>query len=145
MSGLASKEHCFSDFIIRLAEELDARSIPIVYTVGVAGITPELRYLEGRGISLKINELSDVHKLNGVFDRTSDIDFILTFSVEDAELASNITRSYGKLTPVLFIIDTFCFKDVDRLLSIGPIILIKRSDMLTQLFEYFKIVQSSRV
>ena len=63
MSGLASKEHCFSDFIIRLAEELDARSIPIVYTVGVAGITPELRYLEGRGILLKINELSDVHKL----------------------------------------------------------------------------------
>lgn len=136
---------CRSDFLVRLAMELDSRDEPIVYTVGDLEIVHELKYLGGRGITLKVTHLAEVKEISGVLDLGCDVDFILSCDVDEAVLLCNIVRSYRRLIHVVLIINEIKPEEVELILSSGPLVLIRRKEMLTQLQEYFKTIQSSRV
>lgn len=141
----ASSCACRSDFLVRLVKELDSRDEPIVYTIGDLEIVHELKYLSGRGISLKVTHLNEVKDISGVLDQGRDVDTVMANSVDDAVLLCNIIRSHKRLIPVLLLIDTIKPGEIDLLLNSGPVVLIRRKEMLTQVQEYFRTIQSSRV
>lgn len=136
---------CRSDFLVRLAMELDSRDEPIVYVVGDMKVVHELKYLGGRGISLKVTHLDEVKEISEVLELGRDVDFILSSDVDEAVLLCNIVRSYQRLIPVLLVIDVIKTEDVELILNSGPITIVRRKEMLTQLQEYFRTIQSSRV